>query len=105
MTMAREECESVGEIIHDLINPVLARLYAISQDHQWLLPAKREAVGRLLGGIDAAWTVYWNELYGGGRMPQFTECGQIRIDDNGPTPADIAKFVDLLAGEVQNDVG
>jgi hypothetical protein len=31
-------------------------------------------------------------------MPQFTECGQIRIDDNGPTPADIA-------GEVQHDVG
>ena len=98
MSKAREECESVGEIIHDLINPVLARLYAISQDHQWLLPAKREAVGRLLGGIDAAWTAYWTELYGGGRTPQFTECGEIRETDNGPTPAD-------ERGEVQHDIG
>ncbi len=96
--MAREDYESVGEVVHDLINPVLARLYAMTQDRQWLLQAKREAVGRLLHGIDSAWTAYWNELYGGGRMPQFTECGQIRIDDNGPTPADIA-------GEVQHDVG
>jgi hypothetical protein len=96
--MAREECESVGEIIHDLINPVLDRLYAISQDHQWLLPAKRAAVGRLLYGIDIEWTAYWNELYGGGRRPQFTECREIRIDDNGPTPADIA-------GEVRHDIG
>jgi hypothetical protein len=63
-----------------MINPVLSRLYAISQDHQWLLPAKREAVGRLLGGIDAAWTVYRNQLYGGGFNPQFTDRGEIRHD-------------------------
>jgi hypothetical protein len=80
MSKAREEFESVGEIIHDLINPVLSRLYAISQDHQWLLPAKREAVGRLLGGIDAAWTVYRNQLYGGGFNRQFTDRGEIRHD-------------------------
>ncbi len=86
--MAREDYESVGEVVHDLINPVLSRLYAMTQDHQWLLPAKREAVGRLLYGIDREWTAYCNDLYGGGRTPQFTECGQIRIDDNGPTPAD-----------------
>jgi len=98
MSKTREELESVGEIIHDLINPVLARLYAISQDHQWLLPAKREAVARLLYGIDTEWTAYWNDLYGGGLRPQFTERGEIRIDDNGPTPAD-------MAGEVQHDVG
>jgi hypothetical protein len=55
-------------------------------------------VGRLLGGIDAAWTAYWNELYGGGRTPQFTECGEIRETDNGPTRGDIA-------GKVQHDVG
>ncbi len=90
MSKARDEVESVGEIIHALINPVLDRLYAISQDHQWLLPAKREAVGRLLGGIDREWTAYWNELYGGGRTPQFTECG--------PTPAD-------ERGEVRHDIG
>ena len=96
--MAREDYESVGEVVHDLINPVLARLYAISQDHQWLLPAKREAVGRLLGGIDAAWTVYRNQLYGGGFNPQFTDRGEIRETDDGPTPADIA-------GGVQHDIG
>jgi len=78
--MAREELESVGEIIHDLINPVVDRLYAISQDRQWLLPAKREAVGQLLGGIAAAWTVYRNQLYGGGFNPQFTDRGEIRHD-------------------------
>ena len=98
MKTLREECESVGEIIHDMINPVLSRLYAISQDHQWLLPAKREAVRRLLYGIDREWTAYWNELYGGGRTPQFTECGEIRETDNGPTRGDIA-------GKVQHDVG
>ena len=95
--MAREECESVGEIIHELINPVLAKLHAIAEDHQWLLPEKRAAVNRLLVGIDAAWVAYWKELYGGGRTPQFTECGQIRIDDNGPTPAD-------ERGEVRHDI-
>jgi hypothetical protein len=88
MTMARDEFESVGEIIHDLINPVRNRLYAMTQDHQWLLPAKREAVGRLLGGIDAAWTEYRNQLYGGGFNPQFTDRGEIRETDIGPTPAD-----------------
>lgn len=96
--MTRDNYESVGEIVHDLINPVLARLYAITQDHQWVLPEKRAAVGRLLGGIDAAWTAYWNELYGGGRSPQFTERGEIRDDDGGPTLADIA-------GEVRHDIG
>ena len=96
--MAREDYESVGEIVYDLINPVLARLYAMTQDRQWIMPAKREAVGRLLGGIDAAWTAYWNELYGPGKMPQFTESGAVREDDDGPTAADIA-------GEVRHDVG
>ena len=95
--MARDEFESVGEIIHDLINPVRNRLYAMTQDHQWLLPAKREAVGRLLGGIDAAWTEYRNQLYGGGFNPQFTDRGEIRETDNGPTPAD-------ERGEVRHDI-
>jgi len=82
--------------VHDLIDPVRNRLYAMTQDRQWIIPAKREAVGRLLGGIDAAWTAYRNELYGGGFNPLFDDCGQIREDDGGPTAADIA-------GEVHND--
>jgi hypothetical protein len=86
--MTREDYESVGEIVHDLINPVRNRLYAMTQDRQWVRASKRQAVGRLLGGIDAAWTAYWNELYGGGRTPQFTESGEIRETDGGPTPAD-----------------
>ena len=96
--MTREDYESVGEVVHDLINPVLARLHAIAEDHQWLLPEKRAAVNRLLVGIDAAWVAYWKELYGSGKTPQFTERGEIRETDNGPTPADIA-------GEVQHDIG
>jgi hypothetical protein len=84
MTMAREDYESVGEVVFDLINPVLNRLYAMTQDRQWIIPAKREAVGRLLGGIDAAWTAYRNELYGGGFNPQFTDRGEVRHDDMAP---------------------
>jgi hypothetical protein len=81
MTMAREDYESVGEIVYELINPVLNRLLAIREDHQWLLPEKRAAVGRLHAAIDAAWKVYWTELHG----------------DNGPTPAN-------ERGEVRHDI-
>jgi hypothetical protein len=96
--MAREDCESVGEMVYDVINPVLARLYAITQDHQWILPAKREAVERLRAGINRAWNAYYDEVYGTKRSPQFTDSGQIQDDDGGSTPADIA-------GEVRDDIG
>ena len=77
--MKREDYESVGDEVYDMMNTVLKRLVEISDDEQWILPAKRESVQRLLSGVDAAWEAYWNELYGE------REAGEA---DNGPTPAD-----------------
>jgi hypothetical protein len=58
----------------------------------WINLPVRKRLKTFVESLEAAWVAFEQS-----RPDRAT-------DDNGPTPADIAKFVDLLAGEVQNDV-
>jgi hypothetical protein len=84
MTMS----ESIEEDVFHQFHDVRRRIEKLTRD-PWITAKTACNLRALARDLDEAWAV-------------FQRCERT---DNGPTPADIAKFVDLLAGEVQNDVG
>ena len=85
----------MSETIEDLVwrefQEFIRPLEKFSRDHWIDLPVRRR-LKTFVESLEAAWVAFEQS-----RPDRAT-------DDDGPTPADIAKFVDLLAGEVQNDV-